>query len=203
MSYPASIQGALPELLTAWDALTAAAAAQGITFRIADFGGLRTQADTTLIETYRQNDYNAAVASGAIAPDTTLQQFRPIAPWGHSFHNYGAAFDIDPVSDPGSYDQAVQTLGSLAPSCGLKWGGNFSNPDLPHFELDVSLAAAEQMWANWQASGGTNDSLTTVQQIAVTAQDPYTWALVATVAYSAYVVWRAVHPKRGSGHAFA
>ncbi len=192
---PNALASALPETLAAWDALTALAAAQGITFALNDFGGVRTPADTTLIEQYRQTDFNAAVASGAIPADTTLNHFRPIAPWGHSFHDYGAAFDIDPVSYPGTYDQAVQTLGSLAPQAGLRWGGNFSNPDLPHFELAITLADASARWSNWVASSQQSDALTTTQQIEVTAQDPMFWGLVGAITYTAFVVWRALRPR--------
>lgn len=194
---PNALAGALPETIAAWNALTDAAAAQGITFTLNDFGGVRTQADTTLIEGYRQTDFQHAVATGQIPADTTLQQFRPIAPWGRSYHDYGAAFDISPVAYPASmgYTGAVKALGALAPSCGLRWGGTWSTPDPAHFELPITLTEAAAKWSNWQASGGASDALTTVQQVEVTAAQPMFWALLAAVSYTAFVVYRAIRPK--------
>lgn len=194
---PNALQSALPETLAAWDALTALAAAQGITFALNDFGGVRTQADTTLIEQYRQTDFNAAVSSGQIPADTTLQQFRPIAPYGKSYHDYGAAFDIAPVAYPASlgYDGAVNALGALAPQAGLRWGGHFTNADPAHFELAITLAAASAKWSNWVASGEQSDALTTTQELQVAAQDPMMWGLVAAITYTAFVVWRALRPR--------
>lgn len=192
---PTALANALPETVASWNALEAAALSRGVTFRLNDFGGVRTQADTTLIEQYRQTDYNRALANGSIAADTTLNQFRPIAPWGHSFHNYGAAFDISPESRPAdmSYDAAVKLLGSLAPSCGLKWPLPASDP--AHFELNISLAAAAAKWSNWVASGEQSDTLTPTQQVEVAVQDPMFWALLASVTYTAFVVYRALVPK--------
>ena len=192
---PTALANALPETVAAWNAMEAAAAARGVTFALNDFGGVRTQADTTLIEQYRQTDYNAALAKGTIRPDTTLNQFRAIAPWGHSYHDYGAAFDISPQSRPAgmSYDAAVQLLGSLAPACGLKWP--LPSTDPAHFELNVTLAAASAMWSNWVASGEQSDTLTTTQQIEVAVQDPTFWGLVAAMTYTAFVVYRSLVPK--------
>lgn len=195
MPIPSALQGALPETITAWGALEAAALAQGIVFTLNDFGGIRSEADTTLILSYRQADYAAALAADTIPVDTTINQFRPIAPYGSSYHDYGAAFDVTatgPMADPQS------ALGALAPSCGLVWGGTFGNPDLPHFQLNFSLAAVKAMWANWQASGEQSDTLTTLQQIGVVAQDPYLWVLAATVAYTGYVIWKTMYPTRKS-----
>lgn len=193
MPLPSALQGALPETVAAWNALESAAMAQGIIFTLNDFGGVRTPADTALILQYRETDYAAALAADTIPADTTISQFRPIAPYGQSYHDYGAAFDVTaqgPMADPQG------ALGALAPSCGLRWGGTFTNPDEPHFELALSLPAVRAMWANWQSSGGQSDALTTVQQIGVVAQDPYIWVLAATVAYTGYVIWRALYPER-------
>src|SRR5690349_7430810 len=48
---------ALPQLVAAEQRLRALAEREGITYNVADFGGLRTQADTTLILQYRDADY--------------------------------------------------------------------------------------------------------------------------------------------------
>lgn len=177
---PPALAGALPETQAAWEAMENALAAYGVTMFMPEYGGVRSEADTTLILQYRQDDYNAALAKGQIAPDTTLQRFRPIAPWGKSYHDYGAAFDAEPMAwiAPMTKDKAYQLMGSLAPSLGLRWGGNFSNPDPNHFELDTTLAEAEAKWQNWQESGGTDDTLDAVQQVTVAAQNPLLWLAV-------------------------
>jgi hypothetical protein len=153
-----SLNGTLPDLQAAYSQLAAIASAHGLTIGIADFGGLRSETDTTTILGYRQADYNAAVRAGSISADTTLQQFRPIAPFGNSYHNYGAAFDVSILSRPSSQSEssALAMLGQYAPALGLRWGGNFSDPDYPHFELDLSLSDAQ---AEYDAmTGGSSDT---------------------------------------------
>lgn len=145
-----TLAGVLPETRAAFDALDAYARSQGIGISVADFGGLRTSADTTRILKYRDDDYAVARRAGTIRPDTTLAQFRPIAPFGHSYHNYGAAFDIIVTARPSSLSVAgvQRKLGEYAPRIGLRWGGTFSNPDAPHFELAISLAEAQARYRN-------------------------------------------------------
>lgn len=144
-----TLAGVLPELQTAYRSLETFGAAHGITFAVADFGGVRTQADTTRILAYRNDDFAAAVRAGTIPADTSLQRFRPIAAYGSSYHNYGAAFDIRITSRPTNMSEyaALKQLGSFAPTAGLRWGGNFSNPDTPHFELAISLDEAKHRYA--------------------------------------------------------
>jgi uncharacterized protein YaaQ len=150
-------QQMLPQTLAAYDAIRAALAGHGYTVSLADFGGFRTQADTTLILEYRQEDYNAAVAAGKISPDTTLQQFRAIAPYGSSYHDYGAAFDL---SGPSA---ALKLAGQLAPSYGLRWP--LPTRDPAHFELDMTLEDARALFnaggADATSAGGGGDVTTT------------------------------------------
>lgn len=143
-----TLNGALPELRAAYDQLDAYARTQGIGIEVADFGGVRTLADTTRILAYRDDDFRAAVNAGAIRPDTTLQAFRPIAPFGSSYHNYGAAFDVRIKSRPSSMTvgQAQAKLGAYAPRIGLRWGGTFRNPDAPHFELAIPIDEAQRRY---------------------------------------------------------
>lgn len=150
-----TLSGALPELRAAYDALDQYARTQGITINVADFGGVRTLADTTRILKYRDDDFAAAVRSGAIRPDTTLSRFRPIAPFGKSYHNYGAAFDVIITARPSTMSvyKAQQILGAYAPRIGLRWGGTFSDPDTPHFELAIALREAQ---ARYVKAGGTS-----------------------------------------------
>ena len=149
-----SLQGALLDTQRAYAALDQYARAQGITIAIADFGGLRTQADTNRILGYREQDYRQAVDTGAVNPATMpMERWRPIAPFGSSYHNYGAAFDVAIVARPsslGSDYAALALLGAYAPSIGLRWGGGPDFPanrkDPPHFELAIPLADARQRY---------------------------------------------------------
>lgn len=163
------LQGLMPGTIAAYNALEQYGQTVGITFTIAPYGGLRTQSDTTKILGYRQDDYNAALAAGTIRPDTTLQQFRPIAPFGSSYHNYGAAFDVWITSTPQGtapdswtqapgFENARRVLAAFAPSIGLRWGGTFPNPDPPHFEVAVPLTVAQSMYKQFLADGGSASS---------------------------------------------
>lgn len=146
----ANLSGTLPETQAAYQNLTAALASRGITARVADYGGVRTLADTNQILQYRTDDYTAAVNAGEINPAvTSLQRFRPISPYGSSYHNYGAAFDLLIIARPAGMTeaQALALAGGMAPAYGLRWGGTFTNPDTPHFELAIPLATAQAKYA--------------------------------------------------------
>jgi hypothetical protein len=154
MALGTSLEGARPELLAALDALRAIADQQGVKFRIADFGGLRTAADTSLILGYRDADWAAAVrANPTLAKTTTKEKWRPIAPWGASMHNYGAAFDVVVTEAPAGWSKlaALNFLKDQSDAIGLVDGRDFG--DGPHFELPGGLAAAK---AAWQKMTGTS-----------------------------------------------
>jgi hypothetical protein len=80
-----------------------------------------------------------------------LNAFRPIAPYGQSYHNYGAAFDVWVLSVPEGKTQAwgLLMLQNAAAAVGLRSGVSFGDP--PHFELPITLADAR---ARWQAATG-------------------------------------------------
>lgn len=143
---------ALPELVQAMSALADEAAGYGIAFDVADYGGTRTQADTAEILAFRDADYAVYRANGGTLSES---QFRPIAPWLKSFHDFGAARDLRITGKPAGWsdDDAYAQLGELAPGLGLRWGGNFSNPDPDHFELAIPLAQAAAAWNSY--TGGT------------------------------------------------
>lgn len=149
-----TLAGALPELRAAYDALDQYARSIGISIALADYGGVRTEADTTQILQFRDADYAVALRAGVIRPDTTLRQFRPINAFGTSWHNYGAAFDVRIIARPSSMTdgQALAKLGAAAGRFGLRWGGTFTTPDTPHFELAIPLADAK---ARYDAMTGT------------------------------------------------
>lgn len=134
----------LPELAAAEVKLRAAAAAKGIYYKLAEWDGaaLRTEADTVQAMRYRDADYAVYVRKMKAAGKTPvdLRTFRPINAYGTSHHNFGAAFDVEMVK--GTQAQ----LGALAPSVGLTWGGTFSRPDGPHFQLAIGILEAKARW---------------------------------------------------------
>lgn len=170
----ALLERALPETRAAFDQLGQLAADAGISFAFADkqYAGVRTEADTTAILRARQDDYSAYLrAFKRTHPNgTPLSIFqawdggkpRPIAPWGSSFHDFGAAFDIVPVSWPKglTYDSAAAKLGALAPQVGLRWGGTWpgNKVDPRHFELAISLADAKARWEAFTGDQGDGSS---------------------------------------------
>jgi len=136
----------------------------GVSIGVADFGGIRTQADTNQILAYRNADYAKAANAGAIPAGLSLDAFRPVAPFGQSFHNFGAAFDVAVIARPASMSagDVLARLGAYAPSIGLRWGGTFSNPDTPHFELAVPITQAQTLYqamTGSQIAGGQSDAL--------------------------------------------
>ena len=149
---------ALPELLSLWNGVESTAAAEGIAIGIADFGGFRTEGDTALILQYRVDDYNADLSAGRISPTLSLQDYRPIAPYGQSWHDYGAARDFKIVSKPASLstDDAIARVDTIAESIGLRTGASYGDPW--HLELAVPLDQAAAMWADYQAAGGASSS---------------------------------------------
>jgi hypothetical protein len=157
-----SITGALPALVFAYGELQAQMRPKGITFQIADFGGLRTQADTALIMRYRDDEWALYKKNNPTkAAQTTKEKWRPIAPWGKSMHNYGAAFDVEVVGTPAGMSrlEALNIIHDAGEKLGLNSGRDFGDP--PHLELRfpgappgaAALAAAK---AEWRKENGTD-----------------------------------------------
>lgn len=147
--------GMLPQTRAAYAAMKVWLGNQGIDVTLADFGGFRTEADTTLILDYRQQDYNTARNAGTIPASLSIDAFRPIAPYGSSYHDYGAAFDIIPtpnVSQPAgmTYSKILNLAGSHAATLGLTWGGTFHNSDPRHFQLQGTLDDVRAKWLTYQ-----------------------------------------------------
>lgn len=169
----------LPELAAAKQRLEQAAAAHArrVAFKLANYGGTRTQADTTEILGYRDADYAVYVKS--LKPGQSpipKTEWRKIAPYGSSYHNYGAAFDVEPTSIDGIdihtsptpaviwrsdpkraarlAQEAQDVLDTLAAGAGLRSGDSFK--DEPHFELPITLTAARAMWGNFQETGSSS-----------------------------------------------
>lgn len=169
----ASLVGARPEIVAAVDALRTIAAQRGIEFDIAEYGGLRTQADTTRILQYRAADYAVAVQKGEIPKGYDINKFRPIAQWGKSMHNYGAAFDVIVTKKPANMTglQALNYLKDQAPKLGLVDGRDFG--DGPHFELPGGLDAAKAAWYKMTGTRFFDQAVTAVNDaVDAVAADP-------------------------------
>jgi hypothetical protein len=151
---------ALPELRDREKKLRALASAEGIGYEIADYGGIRTQADTTRILKYREDDYKVYASKERAAGRTPrpIDEWRPIAPFGSSFHNYGAAFDVRIIKAPQgmTFVTALSRLGVLGGKAGLVWGGLWSDKrnDPPHFQLSTGLTQARERWEAMKKDGG-------------------------------------------------
>ena len=142
-----ALRDALPELREKEKRMREWAASIGIAYDIANFGGIRTEADTTRILRYRETDYAAAVKRNPNVARIPITNWRPIAPFGRSKHNWGGAFDVRILAVPRGWtpDDALKRMAVEAPRFGLKAGRYFrdakGNPksDPPHFELPASV----------------------------------------------------------------
>lgn len=76
------------------------------------------------------------------------------APGGHSYHNYGLAFDVC-VIDRGTLNWVegvdvndnditdYEELGAIGERLGLQWGGRWKFADMPHFQLTFGLTIGD------------------------------------------------------------
>ncbi len=150
-----ALANAQPALVVAERRLRGLAAAKGITYDLADFGGIRSYADTVKILGYREREYAKYVAAlkakDPAAKPLPIDTWRRIRPFESSHHNYGAAFDVRVVTYPKGRTAAwaLAQLQQLAPSAGLRSGVSFNDP--PHMELAITLAEARR---RWEAMGG-------------------------------------------------
>lgn len=160
----------LPELQARELQLRAIAAAAGILYEIADYGALRTPADTAQLlkwrseaianarksaeDAARKAKRSAAQVKAAGDAAAAKADYR-VSPFESGKHGVGAAFDIKIVSTPKGMttDAAYAYLGARAKECGLTWGGTFSAPrDIYHFELTATRAQLEPKWKAYAAT---------------------------------------------------
>lgn len=142
----------LPEFASRLHELAAQAAAQlGVTLEITSYGGFRDQQLTQDILKFRDEDYAAYVKQLALSKPGAVpvpeDQWRPILPFGQSWHNYGAAADVMPVSWPAIYpnrSSATAAVQALAPAVGLSFPLPGSDPG--HVQLPYDLATVQTMW---------------------------------------------------------
>lgn len=163
------LAGLLPEMREKEQKLRNYASSRGIAYVIADYGGLRTQADTVKLVGWR--DAAVAKARKLAALEADKRRLSPsqkalaveqagkrayyrVSPFGRTFHSRGAAFDIRiTTTAPGlTFAQSYKVLGDYAPQIGLRWGGNFSAPADPfHFEDRRTLEELDRRFAEHQA----------------------------------------------------
>ncbi|NWG72753.1 MAG: M15 family metallopeptidase [Parvularculaceae bacterium] len=99
----------------------------------------------------RTDEEQAALwAKGRTAPGPKVTNAKP----GHSYHNYGLAFDIavvkngrptwdDKVSVDGDETPDYVEVGEIGEQLGLEWGGRWKFRDLPHFQMRFGLSLAD------------------------------------------------------------
>jgi peptidoglycan L-alanyl-D-glutamate endopeptidase CwlK len=109
---------------------TQAGLSQGLTVRI--LSGTRTFAEQA--ELFEKHQHGGPLAASP----------------GHSNHNFGIAWDVGVFNEKGDYiddfiDKKVMTstavdaeykkVGAYGKAFGLFWGGDWSDPDYPHFQM--------------------------------------------------------------------
>lgn len=149
--------------------LLAGAGTETVEFTTADYGGVRTEEDTAKILRYREAEYalylkRCAAKEPAEIPKP-INEWRKIAPFGKSHHNWGCARDnrplkyrgqwvVDPndyskITDPKGFQAAHDRLDTICESDPelkrvLKIGDYFN--DEPHVELRISLDDARHRY---------------------------------------------------------
>lgn len=107
-------------------------------------------------------EQDALFAQGRTAPGRIVTNARA----GHSYHNFGLAFDVLVLDAMGKADWDTanpgwRLAGQVGKSLGLEWGGDWNDfPDLPHFQLTGGLSLGrcrtlcrsglEAVWAELQ-----------------------------------------------------
>lgn len=90
---------------------------------------------------YRSTEeQDALYAQGRTKPGKIVTQVKG----GHSYHNYGLAFDFAVLDANGkinwNVDKRWKRVGALGKSLGLEWGGDWTKfKDYPHFQLTFGL----------------------------------------------------------------
>ena len=112
-----------PAMSTKADALLSALDAAGVPVVVTD--GFRSS-----------SEQDALYAQGRTAPGSKVTNARG----GESAHNFGDALDVAPINAAGfphwPEDAALwERIGAAGERLGLVWGGRWSTPDRPHFEV--------------------------------------------------------------------
>jgi len=125
----ATIDGLRPVVKRLAKELIAECLAQGITIKVIQ--GLRTKSQQDVL-----------YAKGRTVPGGIVTNARG----GHSYHNYGLAFDICPVKQKTCEWNAIKIytkVGSIGRKLGLEWGGDWKMfRDYGHFQYSVGYSIA-------------------------------------------------------------
>lgn len=112
-----------------------------------------------LIEGYRSAAYQAELyAKGRTAPGSIVT-YRDGTHGHESNHQSSLAADAGIFDSHGAYVEEpyraiVAYYGHCVRESGLKWGGDWSNPDEPHAEWDEANAGIYALARTWQISKG-------------------------------------------------
>lgn len=86
-------------------------------------------------------EQEALYAQGRTTKGSKVTNAKP----GYSLHNFGIAVDLGLFKN-GKYlpeSPHYAKLGPIGESCGLDWGGKWTTPDRPHYQLKTGLTLAQ------------------------------------------------------------
>jgi len=92
-------------------------------------------------------------AQGRTADGPIVSNAKP----GDSFHNYGLAVDVVPnayltIPNWNPTGPLWQKIGTIGVQVGFEWGGQWSKPDYPHFQLNAApLSELKAYWNKFKA----------------------------------------------------
>lgn len=117
------LEGLIPDLQAKAKALVDECDDAGFPIRITS--GLRTWEEQEQLYT-----------QGRTAPGQIVTRAKP----GMSWHNWGRAFDFCfDHKEPFGEQHPWTKVGELGEKLGLEWGGRFTKPDRPHFQLEGNI----------------------------------------------------------------
>jgi peptidoglycan L-alanyl-D-glutamate endopeptidase CwlK len=125
--------------------------------------------------------YNQGVDNDPTTPKVT--NAKP----GDSYHQYALALDVVPMAyrnltDWNPSGPLWERIGQIGEAAGLTWGGRWSNPDKPHFQLTAApLAELKAYWEKFK-------------QIMPVEITPTSTAIVAALTIAA-IFWFVVKPQ--------
>ena len=102
----------------------------GINLRITNDGGLRT---------FEEQD--ALYAKGRTTSGSKVTNAKA----GKSYHNYGLAIDVVEIRDGKAIwnNPRQAEIVAIGKKYGFEWGGDWSKPDKPHFQLTFGFTTAQ------------------------------------------------------------
>ncbi|HDZ56528.1 MAG TPA: hypothetical protein ENI17_13375 [Pseudomonas xinjiangensis] len=109
-------------------------AATGFVNEVESTLGIRLRV-TQALRTSAEQD--ALYAQGRTASGRVVTNARG----GESYHNYGLAIDVVEIRDGKAiWNTDWTAIAKVGVSHGFSWGGNWTTPDKPHFQMDFGLS---------------------------------------------------------------